>query len=102
MTKKNLQGWFNKSHLRVAEMLNGGEKQNAVKLYFVHMGIGLREAGKQFIMCLLSIVHAIFPWIINFKLLEMVINQTIGLYKFLPQHPDWKKLRDELNNIDKS
>ena len=101
MSKNILKRWYNVNHLRIAEMLNGGEKQNAVKLYFVHMGIGLREAGKQFIMCVLSIVHAIFPWIINFKLLEMVINQTIGLYKFLPQHPDWEKLKKVLNDDNK-
>ena len=37
-----------------------------------------------------------FPPLFNFKLLEMVIKQAIGLHKYLPQHPDWKKLKDEL------
>lgn len=79
-------------------MLSGNKKENIVKLYFVHMGIALREAFKQFIMCIGSIVHAFFPFLINFKLLEMVVNQSIALHKFLPQHPDWKRLRDELND----
>jgi hypothetical protein len=95
-----LKRWINWRHLRTAETLNGGERKNIVSLYFVHMGIGLREAARQFVMCILSIIHAIFPWFINFKLLEMVINQAIGLYKFLPQHPDWKKLRDQLNETE--
>ena len=61
------------------------------------MFIGFREALKQILMALASITHAIFPPLFNFKLLEMVIKQAIGLHKYLPQHPDWKKLKDELN-----
>lgn len=95
-----LKRWVNWQHLRTAETLNGDQKKNIVSVYFVHLGIGLREAARQFIMCILSIVHAIFPWFINFKLLEMVISQSMVLHRFLPQHPDWKKLRDQLNKTE--
>lgn len=95
-----LKRWVNWQHLRTAETLNGDQKKNIVSVYFVHLGIGLREAARQFIMCMLSIVHAIFPWFINFKLLEMVISQSMVLHRFLPQHPDWKKLRDQLNETE--
>lgn len=95
-----LKRWVNWQHLRTAETLNGDQKKNIVSVYFVHLGIGLREAARQFIMCILSIVHAIFPWFINFKLLEMVISQSMVLHRFLPQHPDWKKLRDQLNETE--
>lgn len=97
MSKNILKHWINWRHLRVAEMLNGGERQNIVRLYFVHAAIAIREAGKQLMMAILSIVHAVFPFLINFKLLEMVIDQAIGLYRFLPQHPKWQELKDELN-----
>jgi len=96
-----MKHWFDWKHLRVAEYLNGTKRDNAIVLYFKHMYIGFREAGKQLFMCIASIIHAIFPPIFNFKLLEMVINQAIGLHKFLPQHPDWKKLKDELNKNNK-
>jgi hypothetical protein len=52
-------------------------------------------------MAFASIIHGIFPPLFNFKLLEMIINQAIGLHKYLPQHPDWKKLKDELNKNSK-
>ena len=69
--------------------------------YFIHIYIGFKEGGKQLFMAFASFVHAIFPPLFNFKLLEMIINQAIGLHKYLPQHPDWKKLKDELNKNSK-
>jgi hypothetical protein len=65
------------------------------------MYIAFREGGKQLFMAFASIVHGIFPPLFNFKLLEMVIDQAIGLHKYLPQHPDWKKLKDELDRDSK-
>ena len=92
-----MKHWFDWKHLRIAEYLNSDKRDNFIVLYFKHMWVGFREAGKQLLMCFASIIHAIFPPLFNFKLLEIVINQAIGLHKFLPQHPDWKKLKDELN-----
>jgi len=93
-----MKKWFNWNHLRMAEYYNGGLRENAIVLYFKHMYIGLREAGKQLLMAFASIIHAIFPPLFDFVLLEVVVNQTIGLHKFLPKHPLWKKLKDELNS----
>lgn len=93
--------WFNWKHLRVAEKYSSETRDNAVMLYFKHMFVGFREAGKQFMMAIASILHAIFPPLFDFKLLDIVINQTIGLHKYLPNHPEWKKLKDELNKDTK-
>lgn len=60
------------------------------------MYVGFREAGKQLFMAIASILHAIFPPLFDFKLLDVVINQTISLHKYLPDHPSWKRLKDEL------
>ena len=65
------------------------------------MWVGFREAGKQLFMAIASIIHAIFPPLFDFKLLDIVINQAIGLHKYLPDHPAWKKLKDELNKNTK-
>ena len=67
-------------------------------LYFKHMLIGFREAGKQLLLAFASFIHAIFPPLFDFKLLDIVINRTIGLHKYLPSHPSWKKLKDELKD----
>lgn len=93
-----MKHWINFKHLRTAEQLNGGERKNIVVSYFIHLGIALREALTQLIMCIGSIVHGLFPFLIDFKLLEAVVNQAIRLHKFLPQHPAWEKLKKELND----
>lgn len=91
-------GWINFNHLRDAEQINGDKKSNIAVLYFKHMSIGLREAFTQLLLCLASIVHAFFPFIFNFKLLEIVVKQARGLHNFLPTHPVWKDFKKELNN----
>ena len=96
-----MKQWFDWKHLGIADSLNKRPKKNPVVHYFIHMYIGFREGGKQLFMAFASFVHAIFPPLFNFKLLEMIINQAIGLHKYLPQHPDWKKLKDELNKDSK-
>jgi hypothetical protein len=88
--------WFNWSHLRDAEKHARRKPGNAVKLYFKHMYVGFREAGTQLLMAVASVIHAIFPPIFDFKLLDKVINQTIGLHKYMPDHPSWQRLKDEL------
>ena len=88
--------WFNWRHLRDAEYLSKSKRENAVVLYFKHMWVGFREAGKQLLMAIASVLHAIFPPLFDFKLLDIVIDQTIGLHKFLPDHPSWQRLKDEL------
>lgn len=93
-----MKHWINFKHLRTAEKLSGSDRQHIVKSYFVHLIVALREALAQFIMCIGSIVHGLFPFLIDFKLLDAVVNQAIRLHKFLPQHPAWEKLKRELNN----
>ena len=98
-----MQKWFNWNHLKSADYYsnNISQRKNAIVVYFKHMYVGFREAGKQLILAIASIIHAIFPPLFDFKLLDIVINQTIGLYKYLPNHPGWKELKDELNKNTK-
>ena len=55
------------------------------------------KSGNTLLRAILSSLFFTENGVFNFKLLEMVIKQAIGLHKYLPQHPDWKKLKDELN-----
>jgi hypothetical protein len=98
--KNNFPHWFNWHHLRDAEG-HSKKHKNGVTLYFGHMYVGFREAGYQLLLAVASILHAIFPPLFDFKLLDVVINQTIGLHKYLPKHPGWKKLKDELDKNTK-
>jgi len=88
--------WWNWNHLRDAESLNNNEKKNIIVLYFVHLIFGLKQALIQLILVFASIIHALFPFAFNFKLLDIVVNQCIQLYKFLPDHPSWKKIKKEI------
>ena len=86
-----MKQWFDWKHLGIADSLNKRPKKNPVVHYFIHMYIGFREGGKQLFMAFASFVHAIFPPLFNFKLLEMIINQAIGLHKYLPQQSKRKQ-----------
>ena len=90
--------WFNWNHLRNTEKYNNKVRENGIVLYFKHMLTGFREAGFQLLLAVASIIHAIFPPLFDFKLLDIVIKQTIGLYKYLPNHPGWKKLKKALKD----
>jgi hypothetical protein len=44
-----------------------------------------------------SVIHAVFPWVLDFKLLEWRINRLKVLKEMLPDDPQLKKVHfDEL------
>lgn len=97
----NYNGWWNWNHLREAEQLSGTERKSIIRLYITHFVISIREAGIQFLLAIASVVHAVVPFAFNFKLLDIVVAQCRGLYRFLPNHPVWKEFRDYIDE-DKS
>ena len=80
-----MKHWINLNHLR-----------EAGASYVGHMVTSLEQALIQFLLMIGSIIHAIFPFLLDFKLLSVVINQAIKLHRFVPDHPEWDKLREEL------
>ena len=80
-----MKRWYNRQHL-----------QDAGVSYFQHMWGSLQQAGVQFVLFWLSIVHAIFPFIGDWQLLRIVVRQAIQLYRFVPDSPVWRELRSEL------
>lgn len=97
MNKIKYNGWWNWNHLREAEQLSGKAPKNILRLYATHFVISMKEAGIQLLLAFASVVHAFIPFAFNFKLLDIVVAQTKGLYKFLPNHPTWKKLREYID-----
>lgn len=77
-----MKRWINWNHLK-----------DANTNYFTHLYWGLREAIFLFIMAFASILHAIFPPLFNFKLLEIRVHKIMAFYKHLPQHPVWKEVK---------
>jgi len=43
-------------------------------------------------VCIGSLIHAIFPWVLDFKLLEWRLNRLKTLKKKLPDDPQLKKV----------
>jgi hypothetical protein len=88
--------WFNSQHLQQAAEYAGRQKNNLVLNYFWHLALSMAEAGKLLFLCLGSVVHAIFPWILNFKLLEWRVAALETLKNNFPNDPILKKI-----NFDK-
>lgn len=98
MNEKDLQGWWKLNHLRSAQDLSKDGKRSPWYIsYCIHFWVGIREFVVLALLAIASLLHALVPPLFHFKLLEILVNRTIGMHGFLPQHPVWKKLRDELN-----
>lgn len=80
--------WFNIKHLSDAS------KASYQKLgYFEHLCVSFKE----FIFCLLlamgSLIHAVFPWVLDFKLIEWRVNRLKKLKNRFPNDPVLKKVQ---------
>jgi thiosulfate reductase cytochrome b subunit len=88
--------WFNSQHLHQASAYADRQKNNPVSNYFWHFALSMIEAGKLLLLALGSVVHAIFPWVLNFKLLEWRVAALETLKNNFPNDPILKKI-----NFDK-
>jgi hypothetical protein len=84
--------WFNKKHLEEASNYGKMIGYNPIIQYLWHFKLSMVEAIKLFGLCLGSVIHAIFPWLLNFKLLEWRISMLKDLKKKLPDDPNLKKI----------
>lgn len=84
--------WFNSQHLLQASAYAGRKKNNPVVNYIWHFALSMAEAGKLLFLSLGSVVHAIFPWVLNFKLLEWRVNALETLKNNFPDDPILKKI----------
>lgn len=88
--------WFNFRHLNQTTAHAGRPKTNMIYNYFWHFALSMTEAGKLFFWSLCSVVHAIFPWVLDFKLLQWRVNAIEALKNKLPNDPILNKI-----NFDK-
>jgi len=84
--------WFNSQHLQQASAYAGRQKNNPVLNYIWHFALSMFEAGKLLFLSLGSVVHAIFPWVLNFKLLEWRVDALETLKNNFPNDPILKKI----------
>jgi thiosulfate reductase cytochrome b subunit len=84
--------WFNSQHLQQAAEHADRQKNNSISNYVWHFALSMTEAGKLLLLALGSVVHAIFPWILNFKLLEWRVAALETLKNNFPNDPILKKI----------
>lgn len=80
--------WWNPKHLQEAKIKAGREDAG----YFWHLRLALGEFFFLLFICVGSLIHAIFPWVLDFKLLEWRINRLKILKQKLPDDPQLKKV----------
>lgn len=80
--------YFNKTHLKEAK--EAAQKPDAG--YFWHFRLAIAEFFFLLFITIGSLIHAIFPWVLDFKLLEWRINRLKELKRKLPDDPQLQKV----------
>jgi len=79
--------WFNWNHLKEAKEKAGGKGG-----YWWHFKLAAIEAIWLFFVSIGSLIHAIFPFIIDFKLVRARVNRLKYLKSILPDDEDLNKI----------
>jgi hypothetical protein len=83
--------WINKNHLK--EALNAANKTKSLFSGYVwHWLLAMQEAMFLLLIFVGSVIHAFFPWVLDFKLLEWRIARLKKLKEKLPNDPQLKKV----------
>ena len=80
--------WFNPQHLEDAKAKAGRDNAG----YWWHFVLAIKEYFFLQLIAIGSLIHAIFPWVLDFKLLEWRINRLKVLKEKLPDDPQLKKV----------
>lgn len=80
--------WFNLKHLHEAKVKAGQEDAG----YWWHFKLAISEFFFLLLVTIGSLIHAMFPWVLDFKLLEWRINRLKELKKKLPDDPQLRKI----------
>jgi hypothetical protein len=81
----------NFKHLQQAKQY-AGSTANGLKLYWWHLKLSFSEAAYLFIWALGSIIHGLFPFLIDFDLLSARVNRLRALKTKLPNDPILSKI----------
>jgi len=81
---------FNMNHLTEAARYAG--RKTGVNFYFWHAYVSLTEAFWLFLLAIGSIIHGLFPFLLDFDLLKARIDGIKKLKEKLPEDPRLKKV----------
>lgn len=81
--------WFNLNHLKEANQKAGTPNSG----YWRHFLLAISEFLFLLMVAIASLIHAFFPWVFNFKLLEWRILRLKYLKEKLPNDELLKKVK---------
>tara|TARA_B100000953_G_C17858330_1_gene370693 strand:- start:124 stop:393 length:270 start_codon:yes stop_codon:yes gene_type:complete len=84
--------WFNPKHLQDAKYKAGKGHLTGIFGYWWHFKLAIMEFFFLVLICIGSLIHAICPWVLDFKLLTWRINRLRYLKKRIPDDEALKKI----------
>ncbi len=89
---KDFISW-NPKHLAEAEVVKSRALRNEKGGYWWHAKLAFKEAGFSLIMSIGWFLHALLPWLFDFKLLEAQVDRLRMISRILPDLPLFKKVK---------
>ena len=84
--------WFNRKHLKDAKYKANVEHLNWLAGYWWHFKLAIIEAIWLLFASIGSLIHAVFPFLIDFKIVRARINRLKYLKSKLPYDEDLNKI----------
>lgn len=81
------------NHLKKAADYGGITTKSSLYRYLWHFKMSMSQALFLLLMFILSVIHAVFPFLLEFKLLEMRINELKKLKAALKDDPQLEKIK---------
>ena len=83
---------INFNHLKTASVFSNKQHRSWIHQYLWHFLLAMKESIFLFILSIFSLVHAVFPFIFDFKLIEWRIQALKKLKEKLPNDPHLDKV----------
>lgn len=86
---------LNFNHLKTASQFANKQDKLWIYQYVWHFFLAIRESLFLFVLAIFSLIHAVLPFVFDFKLIEWRIQELARLKKSLPNDPHLKKIKIE-------
>jgi hypothetical protein len=83
---------INFNHLKTASTFSNKQYRSWIHRYLWHFFLAIKESMFLLVIAIFSLVHAVFPFVFDFKLIEWRINALKRLKEQLPNDPHLDKV----------
>jgi len=104
MAQNSKDAWWDINHLTNAAqfgrtMVLMAGVGTTIKRYFGHLRLNLFEAYHSIKLGLFAILHGLFPFFGGFHAAYMVCRQAANTFRFIPLHPSYRELYEEMHEF---